>query len=134
MTSRYFRRECRAHISVHLIEPGFFQTNLTSTENIRACLERTWEDAPADVKAKFGENYIEKCQSKRPIDFGFNFDDFGFGVFGIGDFDFDFLEDFRGDFLGESSGTDSYFGVRTVLLRLSFLEALFFFSGLSRIA
>ncbi|XP_072264048.1 retinol dehydrogenase 7-like [Pyxicephalus adspersus] len=61
------RRQMRPfNVKVCIIEPGTFDTQITSTDAIRADIVRTWKSAPEDVKKSYGEGYYQ--QSLKAVD------------------------------------------------------------------
>lgn len=48
-------------VKVSVIEPGYFQTSITSAENAEKHFLAMWEKLPEQVKADYGENYISCC-------------------------------------------------------------------------
>ncbi|XP_062326523.1 retinol dehydrogenase 5 [Osmerus eperlanus] len=47
-------------INVCIIEPGFFKTQVTSLEPIERELHRLWNQLTPEVKASYGDKYLEK--------------------------------------------------------------------------
>lgn len=47
-------------VKVCCIEPGFFQTNVTNTELLKASLKKLWDRLPQDVKDDYGHDYYDK--------------------------------------------------------------------------
>ncbi|ULU12467.1 hypothetical protein L5515_001703 [Caenorhabditis briggsae] len=57
------RQELRAFgISVHILEPGFFDTPLINRQKIDAEISEAWEQAPSDVKAQYGEKFFNDAR------------------------------------------------------------------------
>lgn len=55
------RRElCAYGVSVSILEPGFFKTNLCDIRRNALVTERVWQRAPQSVKDEYGEKYFEK--------------------------------------------------------------------------
>ncbi|KAM5179745.1 retinol dehydrogenase 7-like [Mantella aurantiaca] len=48
------------NVKVCIVEPGTFDTHITSTEAIRADLIRTWKNAPEEVRKAYGEEYYKQ--------------------------------------------------------------------------
>ncbi|XP_005139668.3 retinol dehydrogenase 16-like [Melopsittacus undulatus] len=46
-------------VKVSVIEPGYFQTNITNAENIQKHFMAIWEKLPEDIKADYGEGYLK---------------------------------------------------------------------------
>ncbi|NXK52466.1 RDH16 dehydrogenase, partial [Chauna torquata] len=46
-------------VKVSIIEPGCFQTGMTSPEATVKALERRWEKLPAETQAAYGHHYVE---------------------------------------------------------------------------
>merc|ERR1712039_118617 len=50
------RREMRPFgVSVHLVQPGFFRTNMVSVEQYAKALDKQWQSVSEEVKAAYGE-------------------------------------------------------------------------------
>lgn len=49
-------------ISVSIIEPGFFKTNITRLDLIEADLRRLWDRLPQEVKDSYGPTYFDECE------------------------------------------------------------------------
>lgn len=49
-------------ISVSIIEPGFFKTNVTRLDLIEADLRRLWSRLPQSVKDSYGPTYFDECE------------------------------------------------------------------------
>ncbi|KAM9514605.1 retinol dehydrogenase 16-like [Guaruba guarouba] len=47
-------------VKVSMIEPGFFETNLTKTENAQKHFTAAWEKLPEEIKADYGESYLKQ--------------------------------------------------------------------------
>ena len=47
-------------VTVHIIEPGLFKTNITDTKRIVQHMETLWENLDADTKESYGIEYFEK--------------------------------------------------------------------------
>lgn len=47
-------------VTVHIIEPGRFKTNITAAEKNIQYLEKLWENLDADTKKSYGNEYYEK--------------------------------------------------------------------------
>ena len=47
-------------VTVHIIEPGNFKTNITSAGKNRQCLERLWENLDTDTRECYGKEYYEQ--------------------------------------------------------------------------
>ncbi|NWY34440.1 RDH2 dehydrogenase, partial [Pheucticus melanocephalus] len=45
-------------VKVSVIEPGYFKTMITNSENLEKCFCACWEKVPAEVKASYGESYL----------------------------------------------------------------------------
>lgn len=55
------RREMRHFgVTVHIIEPGFFKTNITDTKTTVQCIEALWENLDANTKESYGIEFFEK--------------------------------------------------------------------------
>jgi len=55
------RREVQPFgVTVHIIEPGFFKTNITDTKWTVQHIETLWENLDADTKESYGIEYFEK--------------------------------------------------------------------------
>lgn len=49
-------------IKVCIIEPGFFKTAVTSLDPIESELHRLWNQLTPEVKASYGDKYLDKCK------------------------------------------------------------------------
>lgn len=49
-------------VSVSIIEPGFFKTNVTRLDLIEADLRRLWSRLPQPVKDSYGPTYFDECE------------------------------------------------------------------------
>lgn len=49
-------------IKVCIIEPGFFKTAVTSLDPIERELHRLWNQLTPEVKASYGDKYLDKCK------------------------------------------------------------------------
>jgi NAD(P)-dependent dehydrogenase (short-subunit alcohol dehydrogenase family) len=47
-------------VSVHILEPGVFKTNLTNPDQILDSLHKMWDQAPQDVRDQYGEEYVSQ--------------------------------------------------------------------------
>ena len=47
-------------VTVHIIEPGAFKTNITGDQKNWQCLERLWENLDTDTRESYGKEYYEK--------------------------------------------------------------------------
>jgi NAD(P)-dependent dehydrogenase (short-subunit alcohol dehydrogenase family) len=45
-------------VTVHIIEPGFHKTNITSKQGLESALRASWEQAPPELKEEYGEEYL----------------------------------------------------------------------------
>lgn len=58
-----FRRNMQAFgISVSIVEPGFFKTNVTRLDLIEADLRRLWSCLPQGVRDSYGPAYFDDCE------------------------------------------------------------------------
>ena len=56
----YCRREMRQFkISVHIVEPGFFKTDITDPVRVSVELKNIWQQLPQDIRRLYGPKYIE---------------------------------------------------------------------------
>ena len=61
--SVYHRRQMKVfNVSVHIIEPGFFKTEITNVEHIGQMYRRVYDRCSAEVRAEYGEQYIDQCE------------------------------------------------------------------------
>ncbi|XP_004692487.1 PREDICTED: retinol dehydrogenase 16 [Condylura cristata] len=49
-------------VKVAIVEPGYFKTAMTTTENISHCLQNAWERASPEVKEFYGEAFMASCK------------------------------------------------------------------------
>lgn len=47
-------------IQVCVIKPGLFNTQMVQMKNIEATIHRTWENGSEEVKADYGEDYVQR--------------------------------------------------------------------------
>ncbi|CAI5439195.1 unnamed protein product [Caenorhabditis angaria] len=59
------RQELRPFgVSVHILEPGFFETPLIGREKINREVQQAWAEAPPQVREEYGETYFNKsCET-----------------------------------------------------------------------
>lgn len=58
-----FRRNMQEFgISVSIVEPGFFKTNVTRLDLIEADLRRLWSRLPQGVRDSYGAAYFDDCE------------------------------------------------------------------------
>ncbi|XP_063813166.1 retinol dehydrogenase 7-like [Pseudophryne corroboree] len=58
------RREMRPFkVKVCILEPGFYNSNITSGELIQRDMKRSWESLSEEVKQSYGDEYYKKCLS-----------------------------------------------------------------------
>jgi NAD(P)-dependent dehydrogenase (short-subunit alcohol dehydrogenase family) len=50
-------------ITLHDFQPGPFRTNMTNLEFSMKELESRWIQLPEEVRASYGQNYLEKCRT-----------------------------------------------------------------------
>lgn len=61
-----FRRDISYFgIKVCIIEPGFFKTEVTNLDPIERELHRLWNQLSPEVKASYGEKYLDNCKYKQ---------------------------------------------------------------------
>lgn len=48
-------------VSVSILEPVFFTTNMTQTEALCDSLTDTYESLPQSLKEEYGKEYLEEC-------------------------------------------------------------------------
>ncbi len=49
-------------VTVHVIEPGAFQTNTVTSENFRRAIQRGWDSSSLSTKEEFGREYLDNCK------------------------------------------------------------------------
>ena len=52
-------------VSVHLVEPGFYKTPITSTEYIINCYKGMWKNMPPEIREDYGEHFYRKGKVRR---------------------------------------------------------------------
>ncbi len=58
-----FRRELRDFgVSVHILEPGMFATNMMSSDRVAKHTRQKWMELSVEKQQQYGEKYIEKCK------------------------------------------------------------------------
>ena len=45
-------------VSVHIIEPGFFRTNIVNTDNNAKMIRNLYDHCPNEVQEEYGEQYV----------------------------------------------------------------------------
>lgn len=62
------RQELRPFgISVHILEPGFFDTPLINRQKIDAEILEAWEQAPVEVKKEYGEKFFNDARQSTQL-------------------------------------------------------------------
>lgn len=51
-------------VSVHVLEPGFFTTHLTSRKNVESQLDTMYSSCPEEVKLEYGKEFFYKMRKK----------------------------------------------------------------------
>ena len=60
------RREVKQFgVTVHIIEPGMFKTNISDRKRNIQCLERLWENLNVEAKESYGEEFF--MQGKKSL-------------------------------------------------------------------
>ena len=73
--SSQYLRQCDYGVSVHIIEPGLFQTAFSRREAIAKQLQGTWDRLSEREKKVFGDNYYHTCKNQLADDrFIFTYD------------------------------------------------------------
>ncbi|CAI2318991.1 unnamed protein product [Caenorhabditis sp. 36 PRJEB53466] len=54
-------------VSVHILEPGFFDTPLINRQKIDAEIQEAWKLAPKEVKGEYGEQYFQDSRQKTQL-------------------------------------------------------------------
>jgi len=49
------------NVSVHILEPGLFKTNITSSQVAVASWGNLWKKQPERIREEYGEEYFNKC-------------------------------------------------------------------------
>ncbi len=52
-------------ISVHVIAPGFFMSNLHTNCRINDSIDKAWNETSEDMRVVYGQEYKERCKDKR---------------------------------------------------------------------
>ena len=50
-------------VSVHVIEPQGFTTNMTSKDTVTKGMTRLWNNLNRQTKEEFGKDYLDSCMS-----------------------------------------------------------------------
>ncbi|NWZ87519.1 RDH2 dehydrogenase, partial [Poecile atricapillus] len=50
-------------VKVCIIEPGYFKTMITNTDNLEKNFHSIWNKLPEEIKASYGEDYLRKLVS-----------------------------------------------------------------------
>lgn len=65
MTLSFLRTELSEFgVSVCILEPGFFATNLTNTKAHEAMLDKQWKSLSSEVREEYGEHMLQYCNFK----------------------------------------------------------------------
>ena len=48
-------------ISVHIVEPGFYSTHMSSIDTLNSATQRAWDRLPEATRQEYGEDYITSC-------------------------------------------------------------------------
>lgn len=68
MTRVLFRVEMKVFdVSVHILEPGLFVTNITNSKNIVAGWLDLWKKQPQHIKDEYGQAYVDGCKCTRSV-------------------------------------------------------------------
>ncbi|KAL4222540.1 Retinol dehydrogenase 5 [Mactra antiquata] len=59
-SDRLRREQYHTGVTVHIIEPGFFQTELFNINDIKQKMKSTYQTAPDEVQQYYGESYPDK--------------------------------------------------------------------------
>ncbi|CAI5439194.1 unnamed protein product [Caenorhabditis angaria] len=49
-------------VSVHILEPGLFDTPLVAREKIQREIQKAWDEAPNDIREEYGEAFYNESQ------------------------------------------------------------------------
>ena len=49
-------------VSVHIIEPTFFLTNMTVTKTLTDSMRSTYESLPQETKDQYGQQFVDDCK------------------------------------------------------------------------
>lgn len=56
-----FRREVlKEGMTVHLLEPGYFRTNILNTDDMKTSFENSFKQTDPDVQRYYGNGYVQK--------------------------------------------------------------------------
>lgn len=59
----FYRRELyKRGVTVHILEPGFFQTNLTDVERLSTAVDGFFGDIPSKLNQYYGQVYVDECK------------------------------------------------------------------------
>ncbi|XP_048835558.1 retinol dehydrogenase 7-like isoform X2 [Brienomyrus brachyistius] len=54
-------------VKVICIEPGFFRTNMSSSDVIQRQFEKLWAKLPEEIREDYGNDYIDKVFRQKPV-------------------------------------------------------------------
>ena len=46
-------------VTVHILEPGYFKTNITAVDSVLSIMDKTWDRLPPQEKDIYGPEYID---------------------------------------------------------------------------
>ncbi len=50
-------------VSVHIIEPGYFATNITDPERLKACAMEAYNQLSPEIQQAYGQKYAQHSMS-----------------------------------------------------------------------
>ncbi|KAL5006911.1 hypothetical protein ScPMuIL_015717 [Solemya velum] len=64
------REQYKSHVSVHIVEPGFFRTTITDPHAVRDSLDTSFKKASRDVQEYYGNVFLKKVldHAKKTLD------------------------------------------------------------------
>ena len=58
-----FRRQMKVfNVSVHIIEPGFFKTNITDADTSVKVYRNMYDRCPQEVKEEYGDQFVSESK------------------------------------------------------------------------
>ncbi len=49
-------------VTVHILEPGYFRTDLTNKEHVFPRLDKVWNRMTPEEREEYGEEYFQECK------------------------------------------------------------------------
>ncbi len=49
-------------VTVHILEPGYFRTEITNVNNLLPRMEKAWNRMTTEEREEYGEEYYQECK------------------------------------------------------------------------